>query len=166
MANPLYGQNKADNELDRVGSKSIVAVADKTLVAGDSGCVVFVNAAAISITLPAAKAGLNYKIIWGIDTTAGADVLCASGDCFFGIIRLLSDTADVVGVPQQITHATAIATVASYDTFDVVADTASLGGMAGDSIELIAVDDVAWHVNAVLTTSQNNPTTAANIVAS
>ena len=162
----MYGQNKADNELDKVGSKSIVAVADKTLVAGDSGSVVFVNAAAISIQLPAAQAGLNFKIIWGIDTTAGADVLCASGGCFFGIIRLLSDTADVVGVPQQITHATAIGTVASYDTFDLVADTASLGGMAGDSIELIAVDDVAWHVNAVLTTSQNNPTTAANIVAS
>jgi hypothetical protein len=79
---------------------------------------------------------------------------------------LLSDTDDVVGVPQQITYATAIGTVANYDTFDLVADTASLGGMAGDSLELVAVDDIAWHVNAVLTTSQNNPTTAANIVAS
>ena len=166
MANPMYGQNKVDNELDKVGSKSIVAVADKTLVAGDSGAVVFVNAAAISITLPAAKPGLNFKIIFGIDTTAGADILCTAGDCFFGIIRLLSDTQDVVGVPQQITHATAIATVASYDTFDVVAATASLGGMAGDSVDLIAVDDTAWHVNAVLTTTANDPTTAANIVAS
>jgi len=162
----MYGQNKVDNELDKVGSKSIVAVADKTLVAGDSGAVVFVNAAAISITLPAAKPGLNFKIIFGIDTTAGADILCTAGDCFFGIIRLLSDTQDVVGVPQQITHATAIATVASYDTFDVVAATASLGGMAGDSVDLIAVDDTAWHVNAVLTTTANDPTTAANIVAS
>ena len=162
----MYGQNKLDNELDKVGSKSIVAVADKTLVAGDSGCVVFVNAAAISITLPAAKAGLNFKIIWGIDTTAGADILCTSGDCFFGIIRLLSDTADVVGVPQQITHATAIATVASYDTMDFVADTATLGGMAGDIISMIAVDDTAWHVTADLTTTQNNPGTVAVIVAS
>tara|TARA_R110000744_G_scaffold134611_1_gene243767 strand:+ start:63 stop:563 length:501 start_codon:yes stop_codon:yes gene_type:complete len=166
MANPMYGQNRLDEELDKVGSKSIVAVADTTLVAADSGAVVLVNAAAISITLPAAEAGLNFKVIWGIDTTAGADILCTAGDCFFGIIRLLSDTADVVGVPQQITHATAIATVANYDTFDVVAATASLGGMAGDSVDLIAVDDVAWHVNAVLTTSANDPTTAANIVAS
>ena len=166
MANPLYGQNKADNELDRSGSSAIVAVADKTLTASQSGATVFVNAAAISITLPAAAPGLNFKIVWGINTTAGADVLCTAGDCFFGIIRLLSDTADVVGVPQQITHATAIGTVASYDTFDLVADTASLGGMAGDSAEFVAVDDVAWHVNAILTTSQNNPTTAANIVAS
>ena len=166
MANPLYGQNKTDNELDKVGSKVLVTDVDKVLTASDSGATVFVNAAAISITLPAAAAGLNFKIIWGIETTAGADVLCTAGDCFFGVIRLLSDTADVVGVPQQITHATAIGTVASYDTFDLVAATASLGGMAGDSAEFVAVDDVAWHVNAILTTSANNPTTAANIVAS
>ena len=166
MANPLYGQNKTDNELDKVGSKVLVTDVDKVLTASDSGATVFVNAAAISITLPAAAAGLNFKIIWGINTTAGADVLCTAGDCFFGIISLKSDTQDVVGVPQQITHATAIGTVASYDTFDLVAATASLGGMAGDSAEFVAVDDVAWHVNAILTTSANNPTTAANIVAS
>ena len=31
MANPLYGQNKADNELDKVGSKVIVMADDTTL---------------------------------------------------------------------------------------------------------------------------------------
>ena len=29
----MYGQNKADNALDKVGSEVIVAVADKTLAA-------------------------------------------------------------------------------------------------------------------------------------
>ena len=166
MANPMYGQNKADNALDKVGSEVIVAVADKTLAASDSGATVFVNAAAISVTLPAAKAGLNFKIILGIDTTAGADILAASGDAFFGIVRLFSDTADQVGVPQQISHATAIGTVANYDTMDFVADTATIGGMAGDVIEVVAVDDTAWHVSADLTTTQNNPGTVAVIVAS
>ena len=162
----MYGQNKADNALDKVGSEVIVAVADKTLAASDSGATVFVNAAAISVTLPAAKAGLNFKIILGIDTTAGADILAASGDAFFGIVRLFSDTADQVGVPQQISHATAIGTVANYDTMDFVADTATIGGMAGDVIEVVAVDDTAWHVSADLTTTQNNPGTVAVIVAS
>ena len=166
MANPMYGQNKADNALDKVGSEVIVAVADKALAASDSGATVFVNAAAISVTLPAAKAGLNFKIILGIDTTAGADILAASGDAFFGIVRLFSDTADQVGVPQQISHATAIGTVANYDTMDFVADTATIGGMAGDVIEVVAVDDTAWHVSADLTTTQNNPGTVAVIVAS
>ena len=166
MANPMYGQNKADNALDKVGSEVIVAVADKTLAASDSGATVFVNAAAISVTLPAAKAGLNFKIILGIDTTAGADILAASGDAFFGIVRLFSDTADQVGVPQQISHATAIGTVANYDTMDFVADTATIGGMAGDVVQVVAVDDTAWHVSADLTTTQNNPGTVAVIIAS
>ena len=166
MANPMYGQNKADNALDKVGSEVIVAVADKTLAASDSGATVFVNAAAISVTLPAAKAGLKFKIILGVDTTAGADLLAASGDCFFGIVRLFSDTADQVGVPQQVSHATAIAAPGSYDTMDFVADTATIGGMAGDIIEVVAVDDIAWHVSADLTTDQANPGTVAVIIAS
>ena len=164
MANPMYGQNKADNALDKVGSEVIVAVDDKTLAASDSGSTVFVNAAAISITLPAAKAGL--KVIFGIATTAGADVLAASGDCFFGIVRLGSTTADQAGVPQIITHATAIAAPGSYDTMDFVAATATIGGSAGDMVELVAVDDIAWHVNAELITSNANPGTVAVIVAS
>jgi len=166
MANPMYGQNKADNELDKVGSKVIVAADDYTLVEGDSGATVFVNAAAISITLPAAKAGLKFKVIFGIATTAGADVLAASGDCFFGVVRLGSTTADQAGVPQIITHATAIAAPGSYDTMDFVAATATIGGSAGDTVELVAVDDIAWHVNAELITSNANPGTVAVIVAS
>ena len=70
----MYGQNKADNALDKVGSEVIVAVADKTLAASDSGATVFVNAAAISVTLPAAKAGLNFKIILGIESTSGCNI--------------------------------------------------------------------------------------------
>jgi len=166
MGNPLYGQNKTDNAIDFGKSKVIVVNADHTLKESDSGATVFVQAAAISVTLPPAKAGLNFKIILGIETTAGADLLCTAGDAFFGIVRLFSDTADQVGVPQQISHATAIGTVANYDTMDFVADTATIGGMAGDKIEVVAVDDIAWHVDADLTTTQNNPGTVAVIVAS
>jgi len=166
MANPLYGQNKADNELDKVGSKVIVMADDTTLTASDSGATVLVNAAAISVTLPAAKAGLSFKVIFGIATTAGADILTASGDCFFGIVRLTSTTADQMGVPQIITHATAIAAPGSYDTMDFVAATATIGGSAGDAVELVAVDDIAWHVNTTLTTSNANPGTVAVIIAS
>ena len=166
MANPMYGQNKFDNEVDKVGSKVIVCTADTTLTAADSGATVLVQNAAISVTLPAASAGLNFKIIFGIATTAGADILATSGDCFFGIVRLTSTTADQMGVPQIITHATAIATVADYDTMDFVAATATIGGSAGDSVNLVAVDDTAWHVNTTLTTSNANPGTVAVIVAS
>jgi len=38
--------------------------------------------------------------------------------------------------------------------------------MAGDMVEICAVDDTAWHVSADLTTTANDPGTVAVIVAS
>ena len=166
MANPMYGQNKADSAIQDGRCSVIVAGDDITLTAAQSGSTVFLNNATATVQLPAAAAGLNFKVILGIETTAGCDILAASGDAFFGIIRLFSDTADQVGVPQQISHATAIGTVASYDTMDFVAATATIGGMAGDMVEICAVDDTAWHVSADLTTTANDPGTVAVIVAS
>jgi len=166
MANPMYGQNKADSAIQDGRCSVIVAGDDITLTAAQTGSTVFLNNATATVQLPAAAPGLNYKVILGIETTAGCDILAKAGDAFFGIIRLFCDTADNTGVPQQISHATAIGTVASYDTMDFVADTATLGGMAGDIISVIAVDDIAWHVTADLTTTQNNPGTVAVIVAS
>ena len=166
MANPMYGQNKADSAIQDGRCSVIVAGDDITLTAAQTGSTVFLNNATATVQLPAAAPGLNFKVILGIETTAGCDILAKAGDAFFGIIRLFSDTADNVGVPQQISHATAIGTVASYDTMDFVADTATLGGMAGDIISVIAVDDIAWHVTADLTTTQNNPGTVAVIKAS
>jgi hypothetical protein len=140
--NPLYGQNKADGGIQDGKCSVIVAGDDITLTAAQTGSTVFMNNAAATVQLPAASPGLNYKVILGIETTAGADILAKAGDAFFGIIRLFSDTADQVGVPQQVSHAT------------------------GDIISMIAVDDTAWHVTADLTTTQNNPGTVAVIVAS
>ena len=166
MANPMYGQNKADSAIQDGRCSVIVAGDDITLTAAQTGSTVFMNNAAATVQLPAAAPGLNFKVILGIETTAGADILAKAGDAFFGIIRLFSDTADQVGVPQQISYATAVGTVASYDTMDFVADTATIGGMAGDCIEVVAVDDIAWHASCDLTTTQNNPGTVAVIVAS
>ena len=162
----MYGQNKADSAIQDGRCSVIVAGDDITLTAAQTGSTVFMNNAAATVQLPAAAPGLNFKVILGIETTAGCDILAASGDAFFGIIRLFSDTADQVGVPQQISHATAIGTVASYDTMDFVAATATIGGMAGDMVEICAVDDTAWHVSADLTTTANDPGTIAVIVAS
>ena len=164
MANPMYGQNKFDNAVDKVKSNAIITAIDRTLTVAESGATVFMNAADISITLPAAAPGLKYNIIFGVATTAGADIIAAVGDCFFGIVRLTSTTADQMGVPQIITHATAIAATTDYDLLDFVAATATIGGSAGDSVDLVAVDDVAWHVNTTLTTSNANPGTVAVIV--
>ena len=136
-----------------------------TLTAAQSGATVFVNAAAKVITLPAAKAGLTFKVILGVDTTAGAQIVAASGDCFFGQIKVLSTTDDKTEV-QDIDYATAIGTVADYDTLDFTSNSATLAGTSGDVIEVIAVDDIAWCVLACLTTVHADPASTAIINAS
>ncbi len=82
MANPMYGQNKADSAIQDGKCSVIVAGDDITLTAAQTGSTVFMNNAAATVQLPAAAPGLNYKVILGIETTAGADILAKSGDAF------------------------------------------------------------------------------------
>tara|TARA_R100001594_G_scaffold16670_1_gene34330 strand:+ start:117 stop:626 length:510 start_codon:yes stop_codon:yes gene_type:complete len=166
MANPMYGQNKADDRLDllkngkNLGVKTVTAAT--TLSADDAGKLICVNAAAVEITLPTAVAGMVFDICFFIDTTAGATIVASSGDCFFGTLTVNSATKTKSSA-QSIDHATAIATVASYDNLDFVHDSQTLGGKAGDSVRLIAVDDTAWLVNGALMTDGNDPDAIAAI---
>ena len=143
----------------------IVTTVDRTLTVAESGSTVMVNHAAREITLPAAQAGLNYKIGFYIDTTAGAKVLATAGDCFFGTLNVNSTTKAKCSA-QSIDHATAIATVASYDTLDFTHDSQTLAGKAGDMIEVYAVDGDAWMVSGALVTDGNDPDSIAIINAS
>ena len=160
MANPMYGQNKADDKLDllksgkNLGVKTLTAAT--TLTAADAGKLIAVNAAAIEVTLPTAEAGLVFDFVFMIDTTAGATIVASSGDCFFGTVTVNS-TTKTKSSAQSIDHATAIGTVASYDNLDFVHDSQTLGGKAGDSVRLIAVDDTAWLVNGALVSDGNDP---------
>jgi len=164
----MYGQNKFDNAIDNAKESVIVTVAARTLLASESGATVLHNSAATALTLPAAKAGLNFKIILGIESTAGCNILTASNaDCFFGVIPIsCDDTDDQTGVAQKLTHAVAIAAPASYDAMKFVAATATIGGVAGECVWLMCVDDVAWHVSIPYhATSANDPGDCALIVA-
>jgi len=168
MANPMYGQNKFDNAIDNAKENIIVTTAATTLTAAQSGATVLHQSANTALTLPAAKAGLNFKIVLGIESTSGCNVLTASNaDCFFGVIPIsCDDTDDQTGVAQKLTHAVAIAAPASYDAMKFVAATATIGGVAGECIWLTCVDDVAWHVSIPYhATSANDPGDCALIVA-
>ena len=163
----MYGQNKYDNAADDGKHGVIITTAATTLTAAQSGSTVFHNSANTALTLPAAKAGLNFKIILGIEALSGCNILTASNaDCFFGYIHMKSDTTDQIGVPQQITYAVAVAAPASYDAMKFIAATTTIGGVAGEVISLTCVSDEAWHVEIPdHATSDNNPGTAALIVA-
>ena len=166
MANPLYGQNKADDKLDLLQNGKCLGVktltAATTLTAEDAGKLIAVNAAAIEVTLPTAEAGMVFDFVFMIDTTAGATIVASSGDCFFGTVTVNS-TTKTKSSAQSIDHATAIGTVASYDNLDFVHDSQTLGGKAGDSVRLIAVDDTAWMVNGALVSDGNDPEAIAAI---
>ena len=165
MANPLYGQNKLDDKLDLLsnGKKDVITLtAATTLSASDAGKLICVNAAAIAVTLPSAEAGMEFDFVFFIDTTAGATIVASSGDCFFGTLTVNSATKTKSSA-QSIDHATAIGTVTSYDNLDFVHDSQTLGGKAGDSVKLIAVDSTAWMVNGALMTDGNDPDAIAAI---
>ena len=146
-----------------------VGSTDTTLLAGQSGSVVNINHAAVTVTLPAAAAGLNFKLILGIDTTSGAEILTATNaDCFYGTIQMFTThaTDDQAGSAQQLTHATAIAAPASYDAMKFVAATNTIGGVAGSVYDVYAVDSTAWHVSTPYhATSDAAPGDVALIVA-
>ena len=165
MANPIYGQNKLDDKLDLLsnGKKDVITLtAATTLSASDAGKLICVNAAAIEVTLPSAEVGMEFDFVFFIDTTAGATIVASSGDCFFGTLTVNSATKTKSSA-QSIDHATAIGTVASYDNLDFVHDSQTLGGKAGDSVKLIAVDSTAWMVNGAIMTDGNDPDAIAAI---
>ena len=170
MANPLYGQNKNDDDMALYGrgkSNIIITTAAHTLVADDSGATILHNVADAALTLPSAAAGLNFKIILGVESTAGCNILTAAAtESFFGYVPFHTDVVDNTGVPQQITYAVSIAAPASYDALKFVAATATIGGVAGEVINLTAVSSVAWLVDIPNhTTSADNPATCVLIVA-
>ena len=169
MANPMYGQNKADGDLAVYGRGKMNVITHAsgttTLLAEDSGSVIFLNDADGIVQLPAAESGLQFKVIIGIDATAGCAIKAASGDCFFGQIKVLSTTDDKTEV-QDIDYATAIATVADYDTLDFTSNSATLAGGSGDTVELLCINGTAWCVNATLVTVHAEPASTAIINAS
>ncbi len=139
-----------------------------TLSAGDSGKVIFWDASTSNtITLPAAAAGLNFKIILkdAVNTDDGARITVTSGDCFYGVITLTSATIDKVA-NQRVNWDDATGTVGDYDNLNFSPDAQTTGGASGDVLHITAVDATAWHVRAHLTTTGNTPASVATIGAS
>ena len=167
MGIPLYGQNKDGNVLGNVADGKIRGIkevnASTTLSKEDAGKLIVIGTAAIEVTLPSAEAGMTFEFCLKVESTAGTTIVASSGDCFFGTVKVFSTTADQGAVMQSIDHATAIATVASYDNFDLVHDSTTLGGHAGDTFSFTAVDSTAWLCNANLVTDGANPGTIAVI---
>ena len=166
MGIPLYGQNKDGDVLGSVADGKIRGIkevnASTTLSKEDAGKLIVIGTAAIEVTLPSAEAGMVFDFCLKVESTAGTTIVASSGDCFFGTVTVNS-TTKTKSSAQSIDHATATGTVTSYDNLDFVHDSQTLGGHAGDSVRLIAVDATAWMVNAALVSDGNDPDAIAAI---
>ena len=141
MANPMYGQNKADNALNSVvlsrGYKKITA--GLTLDGSEGGIIHIADTDACAIVLPeitAALNGLEYKFIMAND--AGADVTITgtdqAGDFYQGTLAVHQVDAD-----------DGFAANGSSNNI-ITMNATTTGGLLGSEINLRAVYGIGWIV--------------------
>ena len=141
MANPMYGQNKADNALNNVvlsrGYKKITA--GLTLDGSEGGIIHIADTDACAIVLTeitAALNGLEYKFIMAND--AGADVTITgtdqAGDFYQGTLAVHQVDAD-----------DGFAANGSSNNI-ITMNATTTGGLLGSEVNLRAVYGIGWIV--------------------
>ncbi len=134
MANPMYGQNKADNDMDLYGRGKVEVIAsgggDRALTAEESGAVcLFDTAASSSFALPAPAVGLKFTFVNTITCTADHVIKTntLNTDGFLG------------GVVSCSTGASADSFSADADGSNdhITLNGSTTGGLAGSRIEVV-----------------------------
>lgn len=120
----------------------IVGTAAATLTAADSGGVIlFNNATGYAVTLPAAQAGLNFRVSVNTTVSSGvARLACATGDFFRGTLMQGTDTTYL--------PAARVANGTTHLAWE--GNGSSTSGIAGDWFDIVAVDDTIWQVTGGL----------------
>tara|TARA_R100000541_G_scaffold19218_1_gene29211 strand:+ start:312 stop:1082 length:771 start_codon:yes stop_codon:yes gene_type:complete len=141
----------------------IVTAIDRTLLAAESGSTVIVNHAAKVITMPTValglQAGMWFDVVPAIDPEAGFTVVAAEG--MYGHLEVQS-TTEANNITQQVLRSAAIAAPANFDNFDLVHDTNTLGGVAGQRYHF-EFDGTAWNASNQITADHANPASTAII---
>ena len=139
MANPMYGQNKADNALNNVvlsrGYKKIAA--GLTLDGSDGGIIHIADSDACAIVLPeitAALNGLEYKFIMANDAGGSITITATDqvGDFYQGTLAVNSVDAD-----------DGFAANGSSNNIITMNATAT-GGLLGSEVNLRAMYGIGW----------------------
>jgi len=155
----MAGDFVVQNANLQVAKNKIIAVsAAKTLAVDDSGATIYWTHSASNhdITLPAAKVGLNFKFVIAVGHADNHHVTCAGSDELFGKVTVLSTTADKTDTQVEYKNEN------NFTELRLHASGNTLGGNAGDMIDLVCVEDGFWLVTAVLVTTGTTP--AATVV--
>tara|TARA_Y100000034_G_C6651445_1_gene285156 strand:+ start:112 stop:567 length:456 start_codon:yes stop_codon:yes gene_type:complete len=134
--NDSSGVSNLDNKVEFL-------TASRTLTANDSGKVLVLSVAGgLTVTLPSAAPGLNYKFIVGTTfTTAGLINTAATDELYVGTLMLVD--------PATATDMNAFsADVSNDDTIDL--GTAAQGWLQGGMFNIVGISDTRWHVDGLL----------------
>lgn len=147
----LYVYNGGANVAVGGQVPKIVGTAAATLTAADSGGVIlFSNATGYTVTLPAAQAGLNFRVNVLTTVSSGvARLACASGDFFRGTLFQGTDT----------TYLPAARTANGSTHLAWEGNGTSTSGIAGDWFDIVAVDDTIWQVTGGLCAASGSEAT-------
>jgi hypothetical protein len=141
-----------------------------TLATTDAGKTILIDANSLAggvVRLPQPVAGMKFTIKIDVSSTTAFTIVTddqggSSQDRYFYGKVHLSSTTDTNTQTQIVARATASTTEASYDTLTIDSNATATGGLAGDTIELVAYDSNGWLVSAALTTS-GTPVTPTTI---
>ena len=135
MANPLYGQNKADNAIDSAKSHVIEVGAARTLKASESGAIVMITeseTAVYTITLPSVAGNAGCKYTFFVKAVSG------TGDYDVTVAQSTSDANNIVF--GNIDGAATYVDV-GHDGF--IFDTGTCS--AGDCVQIVC-DGAGWYI--------------------
>ena len=134
--NKSSGVSNFDNKVEFL-------TASKTLTSNDSGKVFVLSVAGgLTVTLPSAAPGLNFKFVVGTTfTTAGLINTAATDELYVGTLMLVD--------PATATDMNAFsADVSDDDTIDL--GSAVQGWIQGGWFNLVAISETRWHVDGLL----------------
>jgi hypothetical protein len=139
----------------------------RTFTAEESGSIIFLDDLNGAYTLPPAEAGLEYYFVCG-GVMDGATIAAAGGasatDVFFGTIKVInSGTDNRICSDEVVVMATAVASPTNFKKLTLDGDADTSGGNSGDTLHVVAINDDAWSVGGVLTTTHAVPA-ALNII--
>tara|TARA_R100000501_G_scaffold17553_1_gene32895 strand:+ start:22 stop:477 length:456 start_codon:yes stop_codon:yes gene_type:complete len=117
--------------------------ASRTLTASDSGKVLVLNVAGgLTVTLPSAAPGLNFKFIVGTTfTTAGLINTAATDELYVGQLNIVDPAT--AGDMNSFS-----ADVSNDDTIDL--GSIEQGWLVGGWFNLVAISETRWHVEGQL----------------
>ena len=145
--------NENQNQI-KIRNDQIKAVsAAITLTADDSGATIYWTHSSSNhdITLPGATVGLNFKFVIAEGYASNHHITCAGSDEVFGKVTVTSTTANKTDTQTEDKNGN------NFTELRLHKSGATLGGGAGDVIDMVCVEDGYWLVSAVLHTTSAAP---------